>query len=89
MPGNCCQRSAFFVTIAVKWSNLFLCRMGNALYGLPFPLHHQITEKYKQNVDVVPPPLEHFCGRQWKLTWGPFHWRPIQRFAITCCAKYC
>jgi len=28
LPGYCCQRSAFFVTIAVKWSNLFLCRKG-------------------------------------------------------------
>ena len=39
MPGYCCQRSAFFVTIAVKWSNFFLCRMGKALCEPPFTLH--------------------------------------------------
>jgi len=55
MPGYCCQRSAFFVVIAVKWSNFFLCRMGKALCERPFALHHLKPEKHKQNVDVVPP----------------------------------
>jgi len=38
------------VTIAVKWSNFFLCRKGTV-----FALHRQQPEKYKQNVDVSPP----------------------------------
>jgi len=54
----CCQRSAFFVTIAVKWSNFFLRRMGKALCECPFALHRQQPEKYKQNIDVSP--LEKF-----------------------------
>jgi len=55
MPGYCCHRSAFFVIIAVKWSNFFLCRMGKALCEHPFQLHRHKPEKYKQNVDVAPP----------------------------------
>jgi len=61
----------FFVTIAVKWNNLFLCRMGQALCERPFALHRQKPEKYKQNVDVAPP-WKHLCGRQWKGPLGSF-----------------
>jgi len=43
-----------FVTIAVKWSNFFLCRKGKALCKRPFALYRQQPEKYKQNVDVFP-----------------------------------
>jgi len=42
------------VTIAVKWSNCFLCRKGKTLCERPLTLHRQQPEKYKQNFDVVP-----------------------------------
>jgi len=58
IPSYCCQRSAFFVTTAVKWSNFFLHRMGKALCECPFALQRQKPEKYKQNIDVSP--LERF-----------------------------
>jgi len=62
IPGDYCQRSAFFVIIAVKWSNFFLHRMGKALCERLFALYRQQPGKYKQNVDVAP--LKNFCGRQ-------------------------
>jgi len=65
------KRSAFFVTVAVKWSNFFLCRMDKALCERPFALHRLKPEKHKQNVDVVPP-WKNFRGRQWKGGLGPF-----------------
>jgi len=43
------------VTIAVKWSNFFLCRNGKALCKRPFALHCQQPIKDKQTVDVAPP----------------------------------
>jgi len=83
-PGYCCQRSAFFVTITLKWSNVFLHRMGKALCARPFVLHLQKPEKYKQNVDVATP-WKNFCGRQWKGGLGPF-WG---KFVDYCCTQYC
>jgi len=57
IPGYFCLQSVFFVTIATKWSKIFLCRKGKALcerpFG-PFALHRQQSETYKQNVDVPP-----------------------------------
>ena len=55
ISGRCCQRSEFFVTNAVKWSNFFLRRKGKALCERPFALHRQQPEKYKENVDVSLP----------------------------------
>jgi len=52
--GYCCQRNAYFVTIAVKWSNFFLCRMGKAFCERPLTLHPQQPEKFKQNFNVAP-----------------------------------
>ena len=51
------------MTIAVKWSNFFLHRMGKALCECLFALHRQQPEKYKQNVDVGTP-WKNICGRQ-------------------------
>jgi len=82
MPGYCCQRSAFFVTVAVKWSNFFLCRMGKALCEHPFALHSLKPETYKQNVDVVPPGTIS-TDANGKAARGPsFHWRLKKRFPI-------
>ena len=53
--GYCCQRNDFVVTIAVRWSNFFLCRKGKALCKRPFEWHRQQPEKYKQNFDVSLP----------------------------------
>jgi len=53
--GFCCQRNDFVVTIAVRWSNFFLCRKGKALCKRPFEWHRQQPEKYKQNFDVSLP----------------------------------
>jgi len=53
--GYCCQRSAFFVTNAVKWSSFLWCRKGKALCERPFALHCQQPEKDKQNVEFSPP----------------------------------
>jgi len=44
--------------------------MGKGLCERPFALHRLKPEKYKQNVDVVPP-WKNFCGRQCKGHLGP------------------
>jgi len=59
-----------FVTIAIKWSNFFLHRMGKALCECPFALHRQQPEKYKQNIDVSP--LEKFLRMPMERGLGPF-----------------
>jgi len=41
IPDYCCLQSAFFVTIAVKWSKILLCGKGKALCERPFALHRQ------------------------------------------------
>jgi len=82
MPGYCCQRSAFFVIIAVKWNKFFLCRMGKALCERPFALHRLKPEKHKQNVDVVAPG-KNYVDANGKGAWDPFHWRPNESFPIT------
>ena len=42
------------MTIAVKWSNFFLHRMGKALWKCLFTFNRQQPEKYEQNIDVSP-----------------------------------
>ena len=82
LPTKC-----IFVTIAVKWSNFFLCRMGKALCERPFALHRLKPEKHKQNVDVVPS-WKNFCGHQWKGLLGPFPLASQRKFSDHCCTQY-
>ena len=58
-----------FVTIAVKWSNFFLCRWCKALCERRFALHRQQPEKYEKNVDV-PSPGKIFADVNGKGGWG-------------------
>ena len=48
-------------------------RMGKVLCEGPFVSHRQQREKYKQNVDVVPPFGKISADANGKGAWGPFH----------------
>ena len=58
------------MTIAVKWSDFFLCRKDKTFCERPFTLHRQQPEKHKQNLDVAP--IEKFLRTTMERGLWPF-----------------